>query len=192
MTSRSALIAVSITGVALAATGCSSSSSPSSDSSSAAPTEAPTTAPTATPTAAPTDMPTKKPTDGGGSSKSAIPAAPAGAKLLGESSRAGNEYARYKIEMSPKKVVNKYKRQAQNQGYTIKSSGGSGGGWGGYGGSNYGMKAEKSGSYRDVQAGGESGAPTYYEVCVGADSAALSHCEGSSNRDSRDSDSRGS
>ena len=110
---------------------------------------------------------------------------------MGKSGSDGNEYIRYKIAMPPKKVVNKYKRQAKRAGYSIVSAGGSGGGWGGYGGSDYGMRAKESSNYLDVQAGGESGAETYYEVCVGQDGArsALGHCERNSNQDSRSSGS---
>lgn len=189
MNTRSAAFAIGITGVALVATGCSSSST--STATSATPTtpatEAPTVAPSVTETAAPT--PTKKPEST--SSSASVPAAPAGAKLLGDASRGGNEYARYKISMPPKQVVNKYKKQAKKDGYSIKSAGGSGGGWGGYGGSDYGMTAEKGSGYLEVQAGGESGAPTYYEVCLSSNGSreGLGHCDKQSQQDSNE-DSR--
>jgi hypothetical protein len=185
MTTRSAALAISLTGVALVAAGCSSSGS--SPAASTAPTEAPTEA--ATPTPTPTEAAaTPKSTEGGSAT---LPKAPAGAELQGDASRGGNEYARYKISMPPKKVVNKYKKQAKADGYTISSAGGSGGGWGGYGGSNYGMTAKKGSGYLEVQAGGESGAPTYYEVCVSANGseAGLRHCDNESNQDSNE-DSR--
>ena len=84
-----------------------------------------------------------------------------------------------------------FAKQAKADGYTISSAGGSGGGWGGYGGSNYGMTAKKGSGYLEVQAGGESGAPTYYEVCVSANGseAGLRHCDNESNQDSNE-DSR--
>ena len=57
---------------------------------------------------------------------------------MGGSSNGAEQYARYKnSQKSPQKIVNSYKKKAQQTGYTIKNSGGSGG-WGGYGGSNYG------------------------------------------------------
>lgn len=185
---RSTLVMAGLSGMALVATaGCSSSGS--STATSAAPSDAPT-APTAVPTPTATQMPTAAP-DSEKTTTAALPAAPAGAKLLGDHKAGGNEYARYKISMSPKQVVNKYKAQAENEGYTITNSGGSGGGWGGYGGSDYGMTAKKGESYREVQAGGENGAPTYYEVCVSTDSAkaGLAHCDRQSQSDSKE-DSR--
>lgn len=188
MKTRHVVLAAGFSGLALVATGCSSSSSTSATSSAPpSPTEAPTSA-APTPTSTPT--PTSAPDDGGGA-KSAIPTPPAGATLLGEHKTGPNEYARYKIQMPPKKVVNKYKRQAKSDGYSIKSAGGSGGGWGGYGGSEYGMTATKSSAYLEVQAGGSTQGPTYYEVCVSQDGsrAALDHCDKESQRSS-DEDSR--
>ena len=189
MKNRSALVVAGISGMALfAAAGCSSSGS--STATSAAPSEVPsmpTAAASEVPT--PTSVPTAKPDDSGGATT--LPAAPAGAKLLGEHKAGSNEYARYKISMPPKKVVNKYKNQAKKEGYSITNAGGSGGGWGGYGGSDYGMTAKKGDAYREVQAGGESGAPTYYEVCVSANNSrtGLAHCDRQSESDSNE-DSR--
>lgn len=180
MAHRSLLLAAGITGVALAATGCSGSSSPS-----------------ASPTAATSEVPTEQPSSAAAtptadSSAVSMPKAPAGATMMSNHKTEGSEYARYKIDMTPKKVVNKYQKQAQKDGYTIEKSGGGGGGWGGWGGSDYGMVAKKDGKFEDVQAGGESGGPTYYEVCVGTEERGYDHCEQRSQDDREDSRSRGS
>ena len=188
MATRSLLLAAGITGVALAAAGCSSSSSTPAVTPTAAPSEIPSQLPTEAPTAVPTKAPTKAATGG----SATLPKAPAGAKLLSNHKTAGAEYARYKIGMSPKQVVSKYQTQAQNNGFTIEKSGGGGGGWGGWGGSDYGMTAKKGSTFEDVQAGGESSGPTYYEVCVGTEQRAYDHCEERSQNDHRDSNSRGS
>lgn len=188
MSKRSTLVMAGLSGAALfAAAGCSSSGS--STATSATPTQAPASPTAAAPTPTATAMPTKKPESS--TTSTTLPAAPAGAQLLGEHKSGSNEYARYKISMPPKKVVNKYKKQAQKDGYSITNAGGSGGGWGGYGGSDYGMTAKKGAAYREVQAGGENGAPTYYEVCVSADNskAGLAHCDRQSENDSKE-DSR--
>jgi len=101
----------------------------------------------------------------------------------------GTTYARYSNgSETPKSVVSTYESEVKKDGYKVTQSGGSGGGWGGYGGSDYGMTAEKSGSYFEVQAGGESGKTTYFEVCLGTDKSAVEHCEDESN----DSNSGGS
>ncbi|MFN8126863.1 MAG: hypothetical protein U0R64_10205 [Candidatus Nanopelagicales bacterium] len=178
MVRRSVFLAAGISGVALVAAGCSSSSTP---------------AETVTVTASPTEsaMPTPdETTTTKASSESSLPSAPSGSTKLAVKVNGDAEYARYKTSsMTPKEVVSSYQKQAENDGYTVKNSGGSGGGWGGYGGSEAGMTAEKSGSYLDVQAGGESSGPTYFEVCVGPDSSVRDHCENSSNEDSRSSGS---
>ncbi len=176
MTRRNLTVAAGLSGVALVAVGCSSSSTPAdSVTVTATPTEATAAAPT--PTAAKTNS---------GSGGATLPKPPAGSTKVGGSSNGAEQYARYKnSQKSPQKIVNSYKKKAQQTGYTIKNSGGSGGGWGGYGGSNYGLTAEKSGSYLDVQAGGENSGPTYFEVCVGPDNGAREHCENSSQEDSR-------
>ncbi len=192
---RSSLIAVGLTGVALAAAGCSSSSTPApSATPTAVPSQLPTDRPSELPTDRPSELPTDRPTKTA-SSSGKLPKAPAGAKLLSNHTTAAGEYARYKIDMAPKQVVNKYKNQARNDGYTIKNSGGSGGGWGGWGGSDYGMTATKGSTVQDVQAGGESGSATYYEVCVGSESSSRDHCENRSQHDHQqhqDSHSHGS
>lgn len=180
MTRRNLTIAAGLSGVALLAAGCSSSTPTATETVTATATES-APAPAPTPTATKTES---------GSGSATLPQPPAGSTKLGGSTKGDAEYARYKnSQESPQNVVNSYKKEAQNSGYTVKNSGGSGGGWGGYGGSNYGLTAEKSGSYLEVQAGGENSGPTYFEVCVGPESSARGHCENSSKQDSRSSGS---
>lgn len=172
MIKRTTVIALGMTGLATVAAGCSSSTPAPSTS---AATEAAPSAP-ATTDAAP--------------APTGVPAAPSGAKELSSSQEETAIYTRYEITgMTPQQVVQSYEQSATNAGYTVTNSGGSGGGWGGYGGAGAGMVAEKSGSYLDVQAGGETSGPTYFEVCVGTDEGAVEHCNASSKQDSQSSGS---
>jgi hypothetical protein len=68
-----------------------------------------------------------------------------------------------------------------SQGFTITNSGGGGGGWGKWGGANAGLSANKNGTYIDVQAGGQTGQPVYFEVCEGTNKSAVDQCENVSN-----------
>jgi hypothetical protein len=174
-TNRKLQITLGTASIALLAAGCSSSdsaeSSPSAQASTAAPTPA---SPSATGTSA--DV-------------AGIPKPPDGAKELQNRTENGVHYARYSTtKMTPKEVGSAYAAEVKADGYTVTKQGGGGGGWGGYGGSDYGVEAEKSGAYLSEQAGGESGAKTYFEVCVGADKSAVEKCE----NQSKDSYSNGS
>ncbi|MEI2717161.1 MAG: hypothetical protein V9E98_09220 [Candidatus Nanopelagicales bacterium] len=172
MNKRTAVIALGMTGLVTVAAGCSSSSTPAPSTPA---TNAPATDASAT-EAAPT--------------ATGVPAPPSGAKQLSSSQEETAIYTRYEISgMTPQQVVSSYEQAATSAGYSVTNSGGSGGGWGGYGGAGAGMVAQRSGSYLDVQAGGETSGPTYFEVCVGADEAAVDHCDASSQQDSKSSGS---
>lgn len=146
------------------------------------------TAPAASP-ATPTG-PTAPATSPAGGSPGTLPAPPSGAKELANRPSGSVTYARYSISgMTPAQVISTYKTEAQSAGYSVTDTGGGGGGWGGYGGANAGLKASKSGSYLDVQAGGQSSGPTYFEVCLGVDEAAVDQCDQNSNSDSQSSGS---
>ena len=188
MSRSSGLWILGVSGVALVAAGCSSSGGGTT-------TESATPAPTVTITDAPspTAAPTKTTDNSGGGSAGSLSAPPSGSKKLSSETDGGNTYARYKnSSQSPKEVVTFYKGEATKSGYSVKNLNGGGGGWGGYGGSNWGMVAQKDGSYLDVQAGGSSNGPTFFEVCMGGDKSALKHCNNESNDDSEDSRSGGS
>lgn len=159
---RLSLAAFTVLGTALAVTGCSTSTtSPAAPASEAAPSVAPSDAATTT-----------------------LPTPPSGAEELSNKTTGDVQYARYQISgSSAQTVVDDYSSQAKSDGYTVTNSGSGGGGWGGWGGSGAGMTASKSGSYLDVQAGGESGGPTYFEVCVGPDESAVDQCDQNSQDD---------
>lgn len=177
--------AVGSAGLALAVAGCASSDSSSTESPTATATQAPTSA-TPTPTTA-----TSSPTATTTSSSNTLPKPPSGSKeLQSKNLSGGGKYARYSnASTSPKAVIDSYEKEVKADGYKVTQSGGSGGGWGGYGGSDYGITAEKTGSYFDAQAGGRSGGTTYFEVCVGPDKSAVDKCENESNNDSSSSGS---
>lgn len=173
---RLSLLALGVAGTALVAAGCSSSSTtPAPAASSAVPESGTTTA-----------------------TSGSLPAAPSGAKELSAKSEGGVEYARYQISgTSPEQVISDYSDEAKASGYTVTDTGSGGGGWGGWGGAGAGMEGSMSGSYLNVQAGGESGGPTYFEVCMGADQSAVDQCEQQSqneqqNQNQNDSKSGGS
>ena len=65
-------------------------------------------------------------------------------------------------------------------------SGGGGGGWGKWGGASAGVEGNNGSEWVSVQAGGESGSTTYFEVCVGPSSSSVDDCEDVSD----DSDSK--
>lgn len=158
--------------VALALTACSSSSSSSTESAS------PATSTAASPAA----------TNTGGTNAGAsgsLPTPPAGSTELANTNNNGVTYARYSnAGETPQQVVSFYESAWQSQGYSMSNSGGGGGGYGQYGGSNYGASGSKSGSYVNVQAGGQSSGPTYFEVCIGANQSAVDECENQSNSSS--------
>lgn len=157
-------LTVGVAGSALLVTGCSSSS----------------TAPAAPPA-----------TEGSTTQSGAVPAAPSGATELSSSDTGGIAYARYSISgTSPSAVIADYTSEAKAAGYTVTDSGGGGGGWGGWGGAESGMEATGTGTYLNVQAGGQSGGTTYFEVCSGADQSAVDQCEQNSMNDQQNQDSK--
>lgn len=156
---RLSYITVTAAGTALLVAGCSSSST--------APAVSPTTEAPAT-----------------GAASGSMPAAPSGAKELNSSSTGGVEYARYEISgTTPQQVIDDYNTTAAAAGYAVTDTGGGGGGWGGWGGANAGLEGTMTGSYLNVQAGGQTSGPTYFEVCVGADQSAVDQCDQNSQND---------
>ncbi len=181
--------AFAVTASGLALTGCSSGSSTDT----ATPTAEVTVTETAAASPAESAAATPAETTAETQAAAGLPAAPAGAKEVDEENESGMQYARYKVEgTSAKAIVDDYESELKSSGYTIENSGGSGGGWGKWGGSGYGMDAEKDGTYVSVQAGGSSGGPTYYEVCVGSDKSVVDQCSNESSDDENDSNSKGS
>ena len=117
--------------------------------------------------------------------------APSGAQQLESDSKSGAQYTRYSISgTAASAVTSDYQSQLESQGYKITNSGGSGGGWGKWGGSEAGVSGNNGSTYVDVQAGGQSGGPTYFEVCVGPSNTSVQDCEDAS--DGPDDDSKSS
>lgn len=115
--------------------------------------------------------------------------APSGASQLQAAEKNGAQYTRYSINGTAASAVTAdYKSQLSSAGYSITSDGGGGGGWGKWGGAEAGLSANNGSTYVDVQAGGQSGSTTYFEVCVGPSKTAVDDCEDSS--DGPDSDSK--
>ena len=181
--SASLFVGLSVGAVAL--TGCSGSSSSS--------TEATVTA-TVTSSASPSSSPTSAGSASASSTTSApssLPQPPAGASELDSSDNNGVQYARYSIEgQQPSQVVSYYTNIWQGEGYTVNSSGGGGGGWGQYGGSGAGATGSKAGTFIAVQAGGQNGATTYFEVCQGANEQAVDQC-GNNNQNQNQNQNQG-
>lgn len=168
--------ATSVGAVSLVLSACSSGSGSSTVTVTATPSAAATTA-AATTAAAPASVApeaTSAPVTG-------MPSPPAGAQLLQTSDTNGVQYARYSTSEQPAQVVSYYSSAWQSEGYTMNNSGGGGGGWGKYGGADAGATGSKSGSYVDVQSGGSTSGPTYFEVCMGPDQSAVNQCGNSSN-----------
>lgn len=114
---------------------------------------------------------------------------PAGATQLQAAERSGAQYTRYSISgTTPSAVVGDYESQLSGQGFTVTNSGGGGGGWGKWGGASAGLSANNGSEYVDVQAGGQSGSTTYFEVCIGPSSNSVNACEDAS--DGPDSNSQ--
>ena len=107
--------------------------------------------------------------------------APSGAQQLESDEKNGAQYTRYSITgTAASAVTGDYQSQLESQGYSITNSGGSGGGWGKWGGSEAGVSGNNGTTYVDVQAGGQSGGPTYFEVCVGPSNSSVQDCEDAS------------
>ena len=113
---------------------------------------------------------------------------PSGSKEISSSDKGGVYYAKYSTSDTPARVISVYSNQLNNDGWKTVNEGGSGGGWGPYGGSSSGLTAKKSGNYFDVQAGGEKGHTTYFEICAGP--GTREECDNES--DNSDSNSGGS
>ena len=169
---RAILTATSVGAVSLALGACSSGSSAPTVTVTATPSAAATTAAAAPAAVAPEA--TAAPVDG-------MPAAPSGAQLLQTSNTNGVQYARYSTSEQPAQVISYYSSAWQGEGYTMTNSGGGGGGWGKYGGADAGATGSKAGAYVDVQSGGSTSGPTYFEVCMGANESAVDQCGNSSN-----------
>ncbi len=117
---------------------------------------------------------------------------PSGASQLQQAQRNGAEYSRFSISgTAPADVVADYKTQLTAAGFSITSDGGGGGGWGQYGGSDAGLSANNGSEWVSVQAGGQSGSTTYFEVCVGPSSTSVSDCDDASNDGDQNQDDQG-
>jgi hypothetical protein len=175
------MAAAATVGIAGLAAGCSSSDKANGSS------VASTVSSTAPTTARPT---TAAPTTAAGPT---APGAPAGAQQLQTAATNGATYWRYSIAgASPAQVVGDYQSELQSAGYTVTNQGGGGGGWGKWGGAGAGLTGQHGGTFVSVQAGGQTGAPTYFEVCVGPNSTSVQDCENVSdgpNQDQGDSNS---
>ena len=169
---RALFTATSVGAVSLALSACGSGSGSSTVTVTATPSAPSAAAAAATVSVAPEA--TSAPVTG-------MPAAPSGAQLLQTSNTNGVQYARYSTSEQPPQVVSYYSSAWQAEGYTMTNSGGGGGGWGKYGGADAGATGSKSGSYVDVQSGGSTSGPTYFEVCMGANESAVDQCGNSSN-----------
>lgn len=103
---------------------------------------------------------------------------PAGSVKLGMNTGDGVLYQHYATSSSPAAVVSHYKQRLTGAGWTIVQSGGSGGGWGPYGGSDSGLTAKKrEDEYFNVQAGGQSGHKSYFEVCATSGHGSRADCD---------------
>lgn len=146
-------------------------------------------APPATTEAAPTTTQAAPATTTAASSGGPTLTPPSGAQQLESDGKNGAQYTRYSISgTQASAVTSAYQSQLESQGYSITNSGGSGGGWGKWGGSESGVSGNNGSTYVDVQAGGQSGGPTYFEVCVGPSNTSVQDCEDSS--DGPDDDSK--
>lgn len=178
---------VALSTIALAGCfGSDESSAPAETVTEAAPATTTEAAPPATTAAAPPPATTQAPAPSSGGPNLT---APSGASQLQAAEKNGAQYTRYSISgTAPANVTADYKSQLSSQGYSITSDGGGGGGWGKWGGAEAGLSANNGSTYVDVQAGGQSGSTTYFEVCVGPSKTAVDDCEDSS--DGPDSDSK--
>ena len=166
-------IAAVITGIgitALALSGCASTA----EKSEKAPEKTTVTETVSPPASATATTATPAP---GTAAPAGLPQPPAGATQQETRTDNGVQFARYSVDgQQPQQVVDYYTGIWQGEGYTITSSGGGGGGYGQYGGSGAGATGSKSGSFVAVNAGGQSGAPTYFSVCAGTDEQAVRQC----------------
>ena len=178
---------VALSTIALAGCFGDDSSTPATTVTEAAPPST-TQAPPATTEAAPpaTTTSAQAPASTGGPNLTA----PSGAQQLESDGKNGAQYTRYSISgTAASAVTSDYQSQLESQGYKITNSGGSGGGWGKWGGSEAGVSGKNGSTWVDVQAGGQSGGPTYFEVCVGPSNSSVQDCEDSSDGPDDDSNS---
>lgn len=174
---------VLVSAVALAGCFGSDEPMPLSPQTTAAPTTAAAPATTAATPAAPATTPAP-------SGTTLTP--PSGSTQLQQAQRNGAEYSRFSIAgTAPADVVADYRSQLTAAGFAITSDGGSGGGWGRYGGSDAGLSANDGSAWVSVQADGQTGDTTYFEVCVGPSSTSVSDCDDASNQDEQRQDDQG-
>jgi hypothetical protein len=101
---------------------------------------------------------------------------PSGAKLLDEKTSGDVVYQHYSTSSTPQEVEVLYGEEVEAAGWSLVESGGSGGGWGPYGGSDYGLTAKREDEYFDLQAGGEKGSTSYFEICATAGEGTREDC----------------
>ncbi len=118
----------------------------------------------------------------GGTNSSTLPSPPSGSIELQTSNANGVLYQRWSNSSgeTPAQIVSFYQSALEAEGYTVTDTGGGGGGWGKWGGAGAGLSASRSGSYVDVQAGGQTGQPVFFEVCQGSNEQATEECENQS------------
>ena len=117
---------------------------------------------------------------------------PSGAKLLDERSRGDVVYRRYSSGETPREVEALYGEEVEAAGWSLVESGGSGGGWGPYGGADYGLTAKREDEYFDLQAGGEEGSTSYFEICATAGAGTRAECNELSDESNTSSGGSGS
>ncbi len=117
---------------------------------------------------------------------------PSGAKLLDERSRGDVVYRRYSSGETPREVEALYGEEVEAAGWSLVESGGSGGGWGPYGGAAYGLTAKREDEYFDLQAGGEEGSTSYFEICATAGAGTRAECNELSDESNTSSGGSGS
>ena len=181
-------IAAFITGIgitALALSGCASTA----EKSEKAPEKTTVTETVAPPASA---TPTSATPTAAATAPASLPQPPAGATQQETRTDNGVQFARYSVDgQQPQQVVDYYTGIWQGEGYTITSSGGGGGGYGQYGGSGAGATGSKSGSFVAVNAGGQTGASTYFSVCAGADEQAVRQCNENNNNQNNNQNNDG-
>jgi hypothetical protein len=162
-------IAAAGLGAASLLAGCSSSSDTTTTTAAPATTTAPATTAPAT---------TAKPATTAAGAAATLPAAPSGSTELQNTTANGVVYQRWSNSgATPQQIVTDYQTALEAEGYTVTNTGGGGGGWGKWGGAGAGLTGNKGTTYVDVQAGGQTGQPVFFEVCQGANQRAVDDCE---------------
>ncbi|HBM16002.1 MAG TPA: hypothetical protein DD381_06635 [Lentisphaeria bacterium] len=98
---------------------------------------------------------------------------PSGAEEVVTGTDRGCTYTRYSITQSPRDVVNYFDKQFKSEGWKVTNKGGGGSSYGG----GAGLRAEKNGTYSKVDAGGENGSDTYFNVWFGSNKNDIDHCD---------------